>query len=25
LIDEHGRDAVLQAALLIPTGLPILH
>jgi hypothetical protein len=25
LIDEHGREAVLRAALWIPTGLPILH
>jgi hypothetical protein len=25
LIDEHGREAVLRAALLLPTGLPILH
>jgi hypothetical protein len=25
LIDEHGREAVLRAALLLPMGLPILH
>ena len=25
LIDEHGRDVVLRAAILMPTGLPILH
>jgi hypothetical protein len=25
LIDEHGREAVLRAALWLPTGLPILH
>jgi hypothetical protein len=25
LIDEHGREAVLRAAVLLPTGLPILH
>jgi len=25
LIAEHGRDAVVRAALLLPTGLPTLH
>jgi hypothetical protein len=25
LIDEHGREAVLRAALLLPTKRPILH
>jgi hypothetical protein len=25
LIDEHGREAVLQAARLLPAGLAILH
>jgi hypothetical protein len=25
LIAEHGREAVIQAALLLPTGLPIVH
>jgi hypothetical protein len=25
LIDEHGREAVLRAAFLLPTGPPILH
>ena len=25
LIDEHGREAVLRAAILLPAGLAILH
>jgi hypothetical protein len=25
LVAEHGRDAVVRAALLLPAGLPILH